>query len=331
MSPHFVDTLNHRRCFLRTVLALFLSLQLFLTAGEWRNDYDRALSDAKEQNKPLILVFLGTEWCPWSQKLQNEVLSKSEFQEGLNSFVLVKVELPQFGKLDEGKSSLKEKFSVEEVPSLVLIDTLGEEIAKLGYMPLPADEFTSLFQEIFSSYQEIKSAQLSTLTPEALQELYVKALKFGFNNFRYDILAAGLQVDKTPFFLLEKYKILVESGKNKEDEALALKKELIKQDPKNIHGVHRTMAVVDFHRLSSRYRLRKKPDEVVKPLVDYVQKFGDQDEEHLWKIEMMIAQFYFSRDRASKAIPHAEAAFKLAPEIAKAEITESIEFLKTKS
>jgi thioredoxin-related protein len=305
-------------------------MHLFLAAAEWRSDYEEALRVSKENNQPLLLVFIGEEWCPWSQKLDAEVLSHSQFLQELDQFVLVRMNLAQFAGPEERVCRLKEKYQIQEIPSLVVFTSLGEEMARVGYMPLQPLEFATLFKEIKNSYEEISQADLKNLGIDKLKELYMASLKYGFNQYRYEILAAGLQLDKTPFFLLEKYKLLIEDGKMKKAEALAVRKELVKRDPKNGYGVHRTLAIVDFHKLSNRYRLRKKPDEVVKPLLDYIKKFGSSDEEHLWKIEMMIAQFYFSRDKVETALMHAERSYQVAPEAFKEEISQSIDFLKTK-
>ncbi|MES2345595.1 MAG: thioredoxin family protein [Chlamydiota bacterium] len=311
---------------MRIILGFFVSVNVFLSAAVWNENYEEALVSSKESNKPLVLAFLEKEGCPWSQKLYAEVLSQPQFLEDLDPFILVKIELSQMGS-----SFFKEKYQIQEVPSLIVLSSLGEEMARVGYMPLKPSEYAEFFTEIKSNYEEISGSDLRTLSGEKLQELYMTALKYGFNDYRYEILSVGLQRDKTPFFLLEKYKLLIENGKFKGREALDVRKELIKRDPKNDYGVHRTLAIVDFHKLSNRYRLRKKPDEVAAPLVDYVKKFGAGDQEHLWKIEMMIAQFYFGRDRVQTAIAHAERSYQVAPDLANEEIAQSIEFLKSKS
>lgn len=313
------------------LLIVFTLIFSSLFAGEWMSDYDKALMEARTHRKPLVVAFLGTGWCPWSQKLQIEVLSTQEFQLMLDSFVLVNLSISEWNSKEGRLAELKEQFDIQEVPIIIALDPSETEMARIGYMPYSPEEFASLFQGIKESFEEIRNASLSTLNAEALQDLYLKALKFGFNTYRYELLAQGLKTDKTPFFLLEKYKLLVESGKSKDTETLSVRKELLKRDPKNKFGVHRTLAIVDFHQLSNRYRLRKKPDEVVKPLMEYVKKFGQNDPEHLWKIEMMMAQFYFNREKPKEALVHAQAALVHAPDSAHEEIQQSIILLKSKS
>lgn len=315
---------------MRTFFGIFLSLQILINATEWNEDYKVALETANKCNKDIVLAFVGNDWCPWSQKLQAEVFSQQSFIEKMDDFVLIRIDLSQYQDQSE-RTLLKEKFEVEEIPSILIVNSKEEkEMARIGYIPLPAVEFANLITEISSKHQEISKAEFNDLEGPKLQEFYFSTLKFGFNEFRYAILTAGLQKDKTPFFLLEKYKLLVEAGKINKKETLDVRKELVKRDPKNEHGVHRTLAVVDFHYRSSKYRLRKKPEEVVKPLIEYINQFGQNDSEHLWKIQMMIAQFYFSRDRLQSAIKYAQASYKVAPEQAKEEIQHSLDFLQSR-
>lgn len=312
---------------MRSILALFLTLQSAFIFGEWRSDVEQAVQEARDMDKPILFAFVGSSWCPWSQKLEKEVLNHPSFQKAVEAFALIKVDLPEFRATPRGATL---QFDVQETPLFVLTSSKQEEIAKMGYLPLPAEEFAALFNEIKATHDLLSHSSFTAESEETLQRFYLQALKFGFNSFREEILQVGLKTGKTPFFLLEKYKLLIEEGKGRQGEVVALKKELIRRDPQNQFGVHRTLAVVEFHELSNRYRLRKKPDQIVKPLVEYVKQYGQQDQEHLWKIQMMIAQFYFSRNKVGKAVAYAEESYEGAPEEARGEITESIAFLKAR-
>lgn len=304
---------------MRTLLIAFLALNLTVWSQEWRTDYKEAAALSKESGKPLLIAFFGSESCPWSKKLQSDLLSQERFLNSLEAFILVKA--------GEREQLI---YAVEDLPALIIANANQEEITRVGYMPITPEEFSDYLNEIFASYEKIKKADLAALKAEELQEFYFQSLKYGFNNFRHEILAMGLKRDKTPFFLLEKYKLLVEAGKLKDKETLVVRKELVRRDPKNAFGVHRTLAIVDFHQLSNRYRLRKKPDAVAAPLLEYISKYGEKDDEHLWKLEMMLAQFYFGRDKTAKSLKHAEEALKAAPEEAKAEIRQSIQYIQSK-
>ncbi len=70
---------------------------------------------------------------------------------------------------------------------------------------------------------------------------------------------------------------------------------------------------------------------VVKPLVEYLRKFGTVDTENAWQIEMKISKYLFSKDQIEEALKHANASLKMAPESARTEIAKSVEYLKTVS
>ncbi len=48
-----------------------------LSAFNWPDDYDEALSQAKAQHKDIYLL-IGSEYCPWCEKFEKKILSDKE-------------------------------------------------------------------------------------------------------------------------------------------------------------------------------------------------------------------------------------------------------------
>src|SRR3989338_5699798 len=62
----------------------------------WLLNFQEGLLQARGQDKPLLAVFVGLPWCPWSEKIQREVLEKNDFIEELKEqFILVFLNLPE--------------------------------------------------------------------------------------------------------------------------------------------------------------------------------------------------------------------------------------------
>jgi thiol-disulfide isomerase/thioredoxin len=57
-------------------------------AIDWQTDYNAALALAVEQNKPLM-VYFGGDWCPWCDKMRDEVHTDAAVIETLSAFVSV--------------------------------------------------------------------------------------------------------------------------------------------------------------------------------------------------------------------------------------------------
>jgi len=58
-------------------LTLFSAhIDSYATQMDFERDYKTALSKAKKENKPLMMV-LGSSYCPWCRKFERETLSSS--------------------------------------------------------------------------------------------------------------------------------------------------------------------------------------------------------------------------------------------------------------
>lgn len=226
---------------------------------------------------------------------------------------------------------LKENYNIQELPTLLLVDQEGEVISHFSYMPLDAKAFASTILETYLNYEEVKqsveNSDFASLSAEELKKLYVKAKKLESTTFREKLLEAGLNKEKPTFFLLEKYAGLLVNGKKKDQEAVELRKKIVDLDPKNTQGSHLQLALLDFQ---GKQNTSKKMNikSTIEPLLSYIQEFGKTDRENVWKVELMIAQHLFSKGFLSRALHHAEASYNCAPETAKAEIAQSIDYLK---
>jgi protein disulfide-isomerase len=130
-----------------TSIAIATELVPFIGAAEkaeseaaWLTDYQKALAQAKAENKAVLLDFTGSDWCGWCKKMVSDTLSKKEFADyAAKNLVLVEVDFPNTKQLpDETKKQndeLKKKFGAQGFPTFVLVDKDEKVLGKqVGYV-----------------------------------------------------------------------------------------------------------------------------------------------------------------------------------------------------
>lgn len=305
------------------IIFLMLTIQCFA----WETNFEEAEKLAQSQDRPLLIAFLGPNWCPCSDQLEEEVLNSEPFLAALKDQVIfLKVEIQE----DYEENFLAEKYRIESCPSLVLIESDGHEIAVLDYLPLGGQEFGCYINEMLANYYLVEDLtqkkSLCNLQLDELKSLYTQAGKFADTTFKQALLEEGLKVDQGPYFLLQQYGHLLAENGVQNRKAKVLRNKIIARDIDNEQGYRRQIALMDFETLANA-RLGTKA--VVKPLIDYLRKFGTVDTENAWEIEMKISKYLFSKDQIEEALKHANASLKVAPESARNEIAKSVEYLKT--
>ena len=100
----------------------------------WIDNYQKGKKLSLEKDKPLLLAFVGSDWCPWSQKLEKEILTDPDFIKPLKeNFVLVWLEFTEDSLASSSFKGdnwyLKENYNIQELPTLLLLSQEGEVIA----------------------------------------------------------------------------------------------------------------------------------------------------------------------------------------------------------
>lgn len=106
----------------------------------WLDNYEKALAQAKAENKAVLLDFTGSDWCGWCIKMVKETLSQKEFTDyAAKNLVLVEVDFPNKKELSKEtkkqNAELQTKFAAKGFPTFVLVDKDGKELGKqVGYL-----------------------------------------------------------------------------------------------------------------------------------------------------------------------------------------------------
>ena len=104
----------------------------------WTEDYALALQNAKETGRSILMNFTGSDWCVWCIRLKNEVFSQQEFMDYAEAnLILFKADfpnkLPQSDELKMQNQTLAQKHHIEGFPTIVLIDSSENVLARTGY------------------------------------------------------------------------------------------------------------------------------------------------------------------------------------------------------
>lgn len=107
----------------------------------WLTDMEDAKARAAQTDRPILVNFTGSDWCPPCLQLKKDVFGTESFLEyASGKLVLLEVDFPrrasQPEELKRKNEELAATFKVEAFPTLVLLNPEGDEVARSeGYMP----------------------------------------------------------------------------------------------------------------------------------------------------------------------------------------------------
>lgn len=142
----------------RQAVFLFLATALVANAAMWTDNYDRALKQAKEQNKFLLLNFTGSDWCPWCKLLDSEVFSKNKFQAyAKENLICVKLDFPRTfnlpSKTVKQNRALARQHGITGFPSILLLSPDEKLIARTSYKRGGVDPYVEYLEKAIAAYK----------------------------------------------------------------------------------------------------------------------------------------------------------------------------------
>jgi len=108
-------------------------------AAEWiHDDLEGALVIAAETGKP-VFVDMYADWCGPCRMLADEYFVRDDYKEVLSQCVLVKINIDNY-------QDLAARYSVQSIPTLILMDSEGNELDRItGVMGSP-EEFLPMIR-----------------------------------------------------------------------------------------------------------------------------------------------------------------------------------------
>jgi thioredoxin-related protein len=122
------------------LLIAFLSLSNAF-CQEWQTDFTKAKEIATAEDKSIILVFQGSDWCAPCIKLDREVWSTEIFNTyAANNYVMLQADFPRkkknilSDKQSKANAKLAESYNKKGVfPFVVVLDNKGKVLGKTSY------------------------------------------------------------------------------------------------------------------------------------------------------------------------------------------------------
>ncbi|MFC6858941.1 thioredoxin family protein [Zunongwangia atlantica] len=127
----------------------------FLLAQDWKTDFSEAKKEAAKANKPIILVFQGSDWCAPCIKLDKEIWSTEEFKAyAQKNYVMLQADFPRKKKNEltatqqEKNNKLAEMYNPNGYfPFVVILDKSGKVLGQAGYQKAEVKEYITMLNK----------------------------------------------------------------------------------------------------------------------------------------------------------------------------------------
>jgi thiol:disulfide interchange protein DsbD len=120
-------------------LILVLSLLLQGPGVPWKSYSQLNLKEAEKSGKPTIIDFYA-DWCTPCRNLERKTFHDAKVVKESEKFLMIKVDLTKKG--DSDPVQLLDKYHVKGVPTVIFLDSRGNEIEELRILDfMSAEEF----------------------------------------------------------------------------------------------------------------------------------------------------------------------------------------------
>lgn len=150
-----------KRILITVASLVALSAASMAAESGWLHDYEAAKKQAKEENKPILINFTGTDWCGWCIKIEKEIFANEEFKAyAKENLVLMEVDFPKKKKQSEElkaqNKKLDKEFKIEGYPTIFLIDAEGKKLSEkdLGSHKGDAKAYVELIKGLLAGKKE---------------------------------------------------------------------------------------------------------------------------------------------------------------------------------
>ncbi len=123
------------------VITVLLASVSVTFAQDWQTDFTKAKEIASKENKSIILVFQGSDWCAPCIKLDKEIWSTEDFKRYATAhYVMLQADFPRRknNALSEiqtkANAALAEKYNKQGYfPFVVILDSKGTVLGQNSY------------------------------------------------------------------------------------------------------------------------------------------------------------------------------------------------------
>jgi len=140
---------------MKKLLSIFLLMNCFLVfSQDWETSYKNSIIKAQNQNKKIILVFQGSDWCGPCIKLSKEIWSTEEFiAYSKINYILIQADFPRkkMNALTKEQQKinnfLAEKYNPNGYfPLVVVLNKNGEVLGETSYKKTTPKQYINLLE-----------------------------------------------------------------------------------------------------------------------------------------------------------------------------------------
>ena len=129
-----------------------LLVSSFTFGQSWKANFEEAKALAVQEDKNILLVFSGSDWCAPCIKLDKVVWQSEDFKkEAEKNWIIYKADFPKkrtnqlTPELTEANKKLAEKYNKNgSFPLVVLLDKSGKVVGMTGFKNVSAIEYIKL-------------------------------------------------------------------------------------------------------------------------------------------------------------------------------------------
>jgi thioredoxin-related protein len=157
------------------LLGIFLVTVFFACAKNdlWLSDFATAQQSAKSQQKPILLNFTGSDWCPPCVVLKRDVFSTPQFIEYAKAnLVLMEVDFPRGKTLPDSikkqNDQLRDEYNISGYPTIIILDAVSKKIGEISFdFEASNSQRTGVLAARDSEGKKVSEIKFKALTPQA--------------------------------------------------------------------------------------------------------------------------------------------------------------------
>jgi thiol-disulfide isomerase/thioredoxin len=150
---------------MKKLILTFLFLATITARAEvtWLTDLEAAKAKGVKENKPVLVDFTGSDWCPPCKQLHKVVFQSAEFAAVASKYVLVELDYPktksQAPELKAKNAEHSKQYGISGFPTVLLIDAKSGDVfgKTVGFGGQSAKEYLEKLAS-FKNTPEGKSA-----------------------------------------------------------------------------------------------------------------------------------------------------------------------------
>lgn len=261
-----------------------------VTEIKTKSPYELVIEKATKENKTVMLLFTGLDWCPPCQEFQRSIISTKAFIEFSNKdLVFMTLNFPSNGLgVTPENHALKQRYGVNGFPTIIMTDEKGLPFQKFNYHGQLAEDF---IKDTVDSIKK-KNAKIKFLNSKDEDEKakisreHLASRMVGENYIFYaDLIAYGILQNKelkAEEKITQLNDLFLYSGDSNFIEMLTI--EFKKLDPEKKLGTARLFMIKEFEGLL----IAQNDEKTYEYFKENKTKFKGEDIAYLYQFAMML-------------------------------------------